>query len=76
VEGSDGHSYEGGVSMSEKGTWRRALACEAGTCAEVRRIGDRIELRSSLAPERVIALTEDEWRIFLRGAAAGDFEPI
>jgi hypothetical protein len=62
--------------MSDKGTWRRARTCEAGTCAEVRRNGDRIELRSSLAPERVIALTEDEWQVFVRAVASGDFEAI
>ena len=62
--------------MSEKGTWRRARTCESGTCAEVRRNGDRIELRSSLAPERVIALTEDEWQVFVRAVAAGDFASI
>jgi hypothetical protein len=62
--------------MSEKGTWRRARACEAGACAEIRRNGDRIELRSSLAPERVVELTDDEWRIFQRGVGAGDFEGI
>jgi hypothetical protein len=76
VEGSDGHSYEGGMSMSEKGTWRRARACEAGACAEVRRNGDRIELRSSLAPEQVIALTDEEWRVLSLGIAAGDFKTI
>lgn len=62
--------------MSEMGTWRRARACESGCCAEVRRIGDRIELRSSLAPERVIELTDDEWRIFRRGVGAGDFDGV
>jgi len=62
--------------MSEKGTWRRARACESGACAEVRRNGDRIELRSSLAPEQVVALTVEEWRIFQRGVGAGDFDEI
>jgi uncharacterized protein DUF397 len=62
--------------MSERGTWRRARACESGACAEIRRNGDRIELRSSLAPERVIELTDDEWRVFRRGVEAGDFDGV
>lgn len=62
--------------MSEMDAWRRARACESGACAEVRRNGDQVELRSSLAPERVIALTQQEWRVFRRGLAAGDFDEV
>ena len=37
---------------------------------------NRFLLSRSLAPERVIALTEPEWQVLRRGIAAGDFETI
>jgi hypothetical protein len=55
--------------------WRKSSRSgDAGNCAEVRRNGDRIEVRNSKAPEAGTAtFTPDEWRAFLGGAADGEF---
>ena len=60
--------------MSERRQWRRAAGCESTSCAEVWRDGDGVLIRSSLAPAQTIRLTEDEWRVFRVGVAAGDFD--
>jgi len=60
--------------MSERERWRRAAGCEATSCAEVRRDGDGVLIRSSLAPNETVRLTDEEWKVFRAGVAAGDFD--
>jgi Domain of unknown function (DUF397) len=59
---------------TEPTPWRRSARCESGSCAEVKRDGDGVLIRSSLAPEAMIRLTDDEWQVFRAGVAAGDFD--
>jgi hypothetical protein len=61
--------------MPRQGEWRRAL-CESTACAEVRRDGDAIMVRSSLRPDRIVVFTAEEWSAFCRGVASGDFDQI
>jgi len=55
--------------------WRRSTRCEAGTCVEVRRVGDVIEVRDGKDPDGPVLLyTFEEWEAFKAGVRAGDFE--
>jgi len=62
--------------MMIDGTWRKSTKCgSAPDCAEVRMIDGRIEIRNSKAPEDGTAtFTPSEWRAFVAGASAGEFE--
>lgn len=55
--------------------WRRATACSLdGNCVEIA-TGDSIQLRDSKDPDGpVLTFTHDEWRVFLAGAKAGEFD--
>jgi len=56
--------------------WRKSTKCgSAPDCAEVALIGDRIHVRNSKAPDAGTAtFTRSEWRAFVAGVAAGEFE--
>jgi hypothetical protein len=60
--------------------WVRASACDAGHCVAVRKIpgvglGSPTRfVRSSLGERRVIAITEEEWQMFIAGVKAGEFD--
>lgn len=55
--------------------WRRATACSLdGNCVEIA-TGDSIQLRDSKDPDGpVLTFTHDEWRAFLAGVRAGEFD--
>jgi hypothetical protein len=36
--------------------------------------GDRVLVRNSTAPGKVVAFTKEEWRAFLAGVRLGEFE--
>lgn len=59
---------------TESAQWRRSSKCEAGTCAEVKFEAGEVLLRNSTQPEIVVRLTDEEWRVFRAGVAAGDFD--
>ena len=50
--------------------------CDGGTCVEVALQGEDVLLRSSLAPEVIVALSRAEWRTFLSGAIEGRFDHL
>lgn len=56
--------------------WSKSAKCgSAPDCAEVALIDDRIHVRNSKAPDAGTAtFTRPEWRAFMAGAAAGEFE--
>lgn len=56
--------------------WRRADACSADAdCVEIAHTDDSIQLRDSKDPDGpVLTFTADEWRAFLAGAKAGEFD--
>ena len=53
--------------------YRKASRCEGGACVEVS-IGDTILIRNSTAPEKSVAFTREEWRVFTEAVRFGEFE--
>lgn len=56
--------------------WRKSSFCSGGECAEIRRKGDRILVRNSLAPRAVVAYTPEEFRALRLGIQAGEFDDL
>lgn len=56
--------------------WRRSRACATGECVEVAALPDGVALRNSRSPGVALTFTTTEWREFLRGAKAGDFDDV
>jgi len=56
--------------------WRKARACANTECVEVAALADGVAVRGSRAPDLVLTFTQAEWREFLRGVKAGDFDDI
>jgi hypothetical protein len=63
------------VESTRELRWRRAERCNSANCVEVAQAGDHVLVRDSknlhISP---IAFTRDEWRVFVAGARAGDFD--
>ena len=67
------------MSPSEEGSsvWRRSSKCANSECVEVARERDMILLRDSKSPDTpAFRYTRDEFRAFLEGAKAGDFDDL
>jgi Domain of unknown function (DUF397) len=65
------------ISNSNAGWgWRRARACNNGhdTCVEVAFHEDVISVRNSQEAALVVVFTALEWRAFLEGVRAGEFD--
>jgi hypothetical protein len=56
--------------------WRKSSFCSGGECAEIRRKKDRILVRNSLAPWKVVKYTPDEFRALQLGIRAGEFDDL
>jgi len=56
--------------------WRRSSFCANSECAEVRRQGDSILVRSSLEPRVVVTYTREEFRALWLGMLAGEFDDL
>ena len=54
--------------------WQRS--CESGACIEAAAKGESVILRSSVAPEAILAFTRAEWQEFLAGAKQGHFDGV
>lgn len=50
----------------------RSSFCEASACVEVER-GDQVIVRNSTQPDVQVTFTAEEWRIFLQGVKADEF---
>ncbi len=56
-------------------TWPPREVCDGGQCVEIGKRGESVLIRSSAAEDgRYIALSRDEWRVFLAGVKNGDFD--
>jgi hypothetical protein len=64
-----------GSSLSKpiRGAFRKSSRCGDSACVEVS-IGDKVLVRNSASPGRVVAFTKEEWRVFLAGVQVGEFE--
>jgi Domain of unknown function (DUF397) len=56
--------------------WRRPRACANTECVEVAALAGQVAVRSSQSPDVVLTFTRAEWREFLRGVKAGDFDDV
>lgn len=63
--------------MSDLLRWRKSSYSDnQGTCVEVAQSGDWMLLRDSKDPDSpVLSFNPGEWRAFLAGANAGEFNP-
>ena len=43
-------------------TWRRATACEGGSCVEMAVSNDVVIIRSSANPDTKVTVSNDAWR--------------
>jgi Domain of unknown function (DUF397) len=56
--------------------WQRARSCGNGECVEVASDGDAIVIRDSKNPALNLRYTRQEWRAFVLGVKAGDFDKL
>ena len=55
--------------------WRKSSFSGTGDCVEVRQGGETVEVRNSRdCSGEVLSFTRPEWRAFLQGARAGEFD--
>jgi hypothetical protein len=55
--------------------WRRSRRCDSGACIEVAHVGGGLAMRDSKDPGGPrLTFTVGEWRAFLAGVRAGEFE--
>jgi Domain of unknown function (DUF397) len=66
------------VSVSQRNTvptWRKSRFCESGACVEVADIDEIVAVRDGKAPNgAMLQFTRSEWRAFVDGIRAGDFD--
>jgi Domain of unknown function (DUF397) len=56
--------------------WRRPRGCANTECVEVAALAGEVAVRSSQSPDVVLTFTKPEWREFLDGVKAGDFDDV
>jgi hypothetical protein len=56
--------------------WRRSSFCASGECVEVSAQDGMIILRNSKNPAAVVRYSGREWRSFLLGIKAGEFDDL
>jgi hypothetical protein len=80
VEKTDQLTMATAVQQSEPPSppivWHRARFCSTGECVEVARDGDAIVIRDSRDPALHLRYTRQEWRAFVLGVKAGDFDGL
>lgn len=56
-------------------SWRKSTASGDGSCVEAARAGEKLLVRDSKDPSRpALAFSGEEWKAFLAGARAGQFD--
>lgn len=65
-------SFCEGASCAEVG-FEKSSFCDAGVCAEVHR-GDTVLMRNNQNPDVVVEFDHDEWKAFVAGVKAGEFD--
>jgi hypothetical protein len=59
----------------ELGVWRKSSYSAKTNCVEFRQVEGGVEVRNSKRPDAgTVAYTIDEWRAFIQGAKAGEFD--
>ena len=54
--------------------FKRASGCGIGTCAEAAVGGEMVLMRQSEHPDTVVSFASEEWRAFIAGVKAGEFD--
>lgn len=54
--------------------FRKSSFCESNGCVEVERGEQVVIVRNSTNPDVQVTFTAEEWRIFLQGVKADEFE--
>lgn len=57
-----------------KAAWRRSTKCESAACVEIADLGDDVALRNSTDPGRNVVFSREDWRSFVAGVRAGEFD--
>ena len=66
-----------GARRDEGSAWRRASFCASGECVEVAQRDGMIIVRNSSEPRgEELRYTSEEWRSFILGVKAGEFDDI
>ena len=63
----------GGGECLEVGRFTKSSACDSSACVEVGHF-DGVAVRNSKEPDTYVVFTTEEWRLFLLGAKAGEFD--
>jgi hypothetical protein len=66
-------SFCGGGECLEVGKFTKSSACDSASCLEVGHF-DGVTVRNSKEPDIHVVFTTEEWRLFLLGAKAGEFD--
>ncbi|MER7114602.1 DUF397 domain-containing protein [Saccharomonospora azurea] len=59
-----------------RGPWRKSsFSTQTDNCVEFRRVEGGVEVRNSKRPDEAsVAYTDSEWRAFVAGVKAGEFD--
>jgi hypothetical protein len=53
--------------------WNKSSFCDSSACVEVGQF-DGVAVRNSKEPDTYVVFTTEEWRLFLLGVKAGEFD--
>lgn len=66
-----------GAGQAHPIAWRKASFCASGECVEVTQRDGMILMRDSKEPDgNPLRYTAEEWKTFLRGVKAGEFDDL
>lgn len=61
--------------MNESYQWRKSSKCTGGNCVEVASVAGQYMIRDSKNPQAAaLTFTEAEWRAFVAGVKANEFD--
>jgi hypothetical protein len=55
--------------------WRKSSRCESSMCVEVSPGDDAMAMRNSTVPDQHLVIPAGDWRVFIAGVRAGEFDP-
>lgn len=65
-----------GVRQAQQPAWRKATFCASGECVEITKRNEKIILRDSAKRRGHVHYSTEEWRAFVRGVKAGEFDDL
>jgi len=66
-----------GARQTRQPSWRKASFCASGECVEVAELNGMIVMRDSKQPRGcMLRYTSMEWRSFVCGVKAGEFDDL